>query len=130
DPSQPEVSTDEITAFRRASPESIRIQVATEDPVWLHLAECDDGNWRLLIDGEPRPLYRGNLAFMAIALPDPGQHTIELSYRPTSFLLGIAISLFATAIAVGLFTRAFQTPLGPASARSVTLSDHVHEDED
>lgn len=44
------------------------------------------------MDGAPVALLRANHAFQAVSLP-AGRHTVELSYRPASVLVGAAVSL-------------------------------------
>jgi hypothetical protein len=53
--------------------------------------------WRVRVDGEPARLVRADYLFRGVPLP-PGRHSIELSYRPASFVIGAAGSLVALGV--------------------------------
>ncbi len=57
--------------------------------------------WRAYLDGVEIPIYRTNYLFRGVVVP-AGQHSLVYAYRPTSVLIGAAISLLAVAIAAGL----------------------------
>ena len=57
----------------------------------LVLARTWDPGWTATIDGGPVPLLRAHLALLALVLP-PGEHRIELAYRPASFRYGLGLS--------------------------------------
>jgi hypothetical protein len=58
-----------------------------------------DGHWRLLVDGKPRPTLTANGPFAAAWLP-PGEHRIDLLYRPRVFVLGCFLAALAGVAAV------------------------------
>lgn len=53
-----------------------------------------DGHWRLLVDGEPRPTLTANGLFAAAWVP-AGEHRIDLLYRPRVFVLGCFLAALA-----------------------------------
>ena len=57
--------------------------------------------WRAYVDGVETPIYRANYLFRGVVVPQ-GQHTLVFAYRPTSVLVGAAISLVALVLAAGL----------------------------
>jgi hypothetical protein len=57
-----------------------------------------DGGWRVLIDGEPRPLLLANGPLVAAWLP-AGDHRVELLYRPGRLVAGLALAGLALAAA-------------------------------
>jgi hypothetical protein len=79
-------------------PDRVSIEVALSAPGYLVLVDAYDPGWRVLVDGRPDHVLRANVAFRAVALPQ-GAHHVEFRYRPTSVLIGLAISL-ATSISV------------------------------
>ncbi len=58
--------------------------------------------WKAFIDGVETKIYRTNHAFRGIVVPE-GQHKVELSYRPESFVISKYLSLiFSSVIMLGL----------------------------
>ena len=82
-------------------PDRVSIDVALSAPGYLVLVDAHDPGWRVFVDGRRDRLLRANIAFRAVALPQ-GSHRVEFHYRPTSVLIGLAVSL-ATAIAMLAF---------------------------
>lgn len=66
---------------------------------YVVLSDAYDPGWRVRIDGRPAELLRANVGFRAVAAP-AGHHRIEQVYRPSSVLLGSAITLIAGGLAV------------------------------
>ena len=60
----------------------------------LLLSELYYPGWKAYVDGTSVPILRADYLLRAIPL-GPGQHSIEVVYRPISFLVGSVISLFA-----------------------------------
>jgi uncharacterized membrane protein YfhO len=57
--------------------------------------------WRAYVDGVETPIYPTNYLFRGVVVP-AGQHTVVFAYRPTSVLVGAAISVSTLAIVVAL----------------------------
>lgn len=51
-----------------------------------------ESGWRVTVDGKSSDYFAGAGAFICIELPE-GAHTVELSYTPTGFYRGIALSV-------------------------------------
>jgi hypothetical protein len=81
------------------TPNRVTIRAALDAPGYLVLADTWYPGWRATVDGEPAELLRANYAFRAVRL-EAGEHTVEMVYRPTSVLVGGALSLAATAVIV------------------------------
>jgi len=58
---------------------------------YVVLVDGYDPGWRAWVDGRRVPLLRANVAFRAVAVP-AGRHTVEMAYRPTAALAGLAVS--------------------------------------
>jgi uncharacterized membrane protein YfhO len=71
------------------------------------VSQADIPGWRARIDGSPAPIYRAYGMVQGIIVP-PGQHEVELEYRPQSFVLGGFVSLGALLVLVGLCTLALR----------------------
>lgn len=58
--------------------------------------------WHAWVDGKPAPILRAYGLFMAVAV-DKGNHQVEFRYEPTTFRLGLFITLITLALfSVGL----------------------------
>jgi hypothetical protein len=79
-------------------PSEIRARTALTEPRLLASSLLQDGNWRLLMDGQPREIIAANGPFVAAWL-EPGERKLELVYRPRSFVVGCLLSAFALAMA-------------------------------
>ena len=75
------------------------LHAVANSPGFVVLLEGYDLGWRARLDGRDVPLLRANLAFRAVALP-PGEHHIELVYRPRGLLVGLAVSALGLTLAV------------------------------
>lgn len=62
--------------------------------------------WRATVDGKPQPVLAADAAFQGVRLP-PGDHVVELEYRPRGLAAGIAA---AAAGVLGLVICAFRLP--------------------
>jgi uncharacterized membrane protein YfhO len=65
-----------------------------------------DAGWSALLDGQPTPLLRVNLAMRGIFLL-PGSHRIVLSYEPPGWRIGIALSALSLLLLVALLLAAW-----------------------
>ena len=73
-------------------------------PGYVVLADAFDPGWRGTLDGGPAAILRANLAFRAVRAP-AGRHRIEMVYRPSSLLYGLALSATALVVALALLAR-------------------------
>jgi hypothetical protein len=80
-------------------PNRVTIRAALDSPGYLVLADTWYPGWQAAVDGEPAEILRANYAFRAVRL-EAGEHTVEMVYRPTSVLVGGALSLAALAVVV------------------------------
>ncbi len=78
--------------FTVYEPNTLAVVVQTPAPAYLVLAEAFYPGWEATIDGAPVPIVRANTAFRAVYLPEPGEHTVLLRFRPPSVIAGLAAS--------------------------------------
>jgi hypothetical protein len=69
-------------------PDRPRLEVSTEAPGLLVIADTWLPGWSALVDGQPAPIYRGNHSQRVIPLEQSGRHTIILRYSPPGLALG------------------------------------------
>ena len=79
-------------SFRRPAPDSIEVEVRTEAPGLLVVAETWMPGWSALLDGRPASIHRANRAQMVVVLPKAGRHRIILRYEPPGLVAGALIS--------------------------------------
>ena len=75
-------------------PDRPMLEVFTEAPGLLVMADTWLPGWSAQVDGRPAPIFRGNHAQRVIPLEQSGRHTIILRYSPP----GLALGGFSTAI--------------------------------
>ena len=85
----------------RYTPERASINVATDQPGYLVLADSWYPGWEATIDGKPVPIYRANTLFRAVPI-DPGDHVVVFEYHPASFTLGGMISILSGLLVGGI----------------------------
>lgn len=99
-----------------ARADRLRLVSETNSPGWVVVLDTFDAGWEARVDGRGVPVQRANLVFRAVAVT-AGRHEIELSYRPTSALVGLGLT--ATAIFVGL-AALFATKRRPATTSALS----------
>lgn len=72
----------------------MRIRVQAPEAGWLVIADTAYPGWQAAIDGAPAEILPADGAFRAVAVP-PGEHQVELAYRPALFRAGALLSLLA-----------------------------------
>jgi len=93
----------EITTLDSA-PDRVTYRVRTGGPAYLVVATTWYPGWEATLDGEPVPLYRANLAFQAVAVPEGGGD-ITLRYTLNHSSLGIGLTgagLLTAILLIGL----------------------------
>jgi hypothetical protein len=88
-------------SFSSYTPNQITLSTSTGETRFLVLSEMYFPGWRAYVDGVETPIYPTNYLFRGVVVP-AGQHTLVFAYRPTSVLIGAAISLIALAFVVAL----------------------------
>jgi hypothetical protein len=97
-------------------PDRVRVEVDAQRRGYLVLADAWDPGWATTLDGRPVPLLRGNVAFRAVAVP-PGQHVVEMAYRPPAVARGASVSLASglLALVAGAYARRRRASRPPRS---------------
>ena len=72
----------------------VRLAVAAPSRAFLVTSETNYPGWRASIDGRPALLVMTNGAFRGLAVP-PGQHVVEMWFRPVILWWGLALTLAA-----------------------------------
>lgn len=83
---------DESIDIAAYSPNEIHLNVEAASEGYLVLGEVYYPGWRAYFDGRKVPILRANYAFRAMRL-EPGHHQVRLAFEPTSWKVGLGISV-------------------------------------
>lgn len=84
------------------SSNKVIIQTHSKSPSLLILTDVYYPGWKAHVDGQESKIYQADGLVRTIFVPD-GNHTIEFSYEPQSFMIGGIISIITAVIIVGIF---------------------------
>jgi hypothetical protein len=83
------------------TPNRVAFEFETSAPGYLVLSDTWYPGWTATLDGRAVGVRRANIAFRAVALPEPGKHRVVFRYYPVGLNEGLALSL-GTAVLLGL----------------------------
>jgi hypothetical protein len=93
--------TASLTSFE---PNRMRLRTEIRRPSFLVLSEVYYPGWEATVDGEPAPLLKADYILRAVPLM-PGEHSVELRFRPRALFWGLVISALGLAGIACLFAR-------------------------
>jgi hypothetical protein len=99
-PPPPAVGSGGESRILESQPDRVLIEAQLVGEGYLVLLDTYDPGWRVMVDGAPAPLLRGDVVFRAVRL-GPGIHRIEQLYRPRSVLIGLFSSAVASVVGLG-----------------------------
>ncbi len=95
------------TSIQLYSPNKIILQSELTEPGVLVLSELYFPGWRALDNGKEVPLFRINYVMRGVIL-SPGNHRIEIFFKPTYFTLICGISIISLIISLILAVYVFK----------------------
>ena len=98
------VGADQVSILRD-EPERVDIQVSTDRPGFLVLADSFYPGWKAWIDGRQVAVLRADFAVRAVML-EAGEHVVSFAYEPDSFKMGLLISLVGLSSSIGMLLLA------------------------
>ncbi|MDE3077217.1 MAG: YfhO family protein, partial [Chloroflexota bacterium] len=84
-------STDDSVEPLSSSPEHAIFRTSSPRDGFLIRTQSYFPGWEAAIDGKPAELLAGDYLFQAVHVP-AGEHQVEFTYRPASFIIGAGIS--------------------------------------
>jgi hypothetical protein len=90
-------------------PDSITLSVHATSAALLFLSEVDYPGWKAYVNGEARPIRRGNYLFRVIEVPEDTSQ-VRFAFEPLSIKVGIGVTLFTVLLlllwsAVGFWVK-------------------------
>ncbi len=85
-------------------PNRIVAEYDADRDCFLYLSDTYYPGWRAYVDGRETPIYRANLAFRAIEVPE-GRHRVVFTYVPYSFYTGLLLTLTGIGLSLILLKR-------------------------
>ncbi|MDR3641706.1 MAG: DUF6044 family protein [Humidesulfovibrio sp.] len=112
-------------ALRTYSPDRLVYDCDVSGPSCLVVANNFDPGWRATVDGASVKVFRADNAFQSVFLPGPGNHRVELTFRPPLLPVSDAAALVGLLLICSLvllgrggkLTAPAQSPIAPAMAR-------------
>ncbi len=94
------LAPEETAVFVGRTANSITFQTTAVQDRFLVISETYYPGWYATIDGEPTEIFKTNVALRGVIVP-PGTHTVHMEFRPTSFYMGVGLSLFTAFVSLG-----------------------------
>ncbi len=82
--------------------EFVAVETDLQQDGYLVLTDAYYPGWTATIDGQPAEIERADLMFRAVKVP-AGQHRVEMRYQPSSFSIGLAISIGTAVILMAVW---------------------------
>ena len=93
------MSTLELTSFSSTLVEG---EILCNRDGLLYTSIPQDGNWQVFVDGQPAETTCVGDVMLSVPMTK-GYHTVTFRYHNNAFLIGLAITLFSTAVLFGLY---------------------------
>lgn len=78
--------------YESADPDVVTVDVETDAPGLLVVADAWMPGWTATLDGRPAAIRRGDGAHRVVALRSPGRHHVTMRYDPPGYRLGLTIT--------------------------------------
>jgi|GEM_PF-1660535 len=91
----------EKTVIAAYSPDVIQIDAQCTEKSLLVISDVYHSGWKAFVDDQPAHIYRTNYAVRGVAL-GKGTHRVELRFQPDSLRIGLAVTLFSSALFIML----------------------------
>lgn len=93
-------STPEPVVFLRDDPEEVALKFSATSAGWLVLRDNDFPGWTAELDGRAVEIRPADVAFRAVWVETPGEHTVIFRYRSVMFQAGFACTVCAALVCV------------------------------
>jgi hypothetical protein len=100
--------------------------VTTDRPAYFFLSDVYHPDWQATVDGRPATIEVANYAFRAIYL-EPGEHLVEMRFRPSGWAAGVAATLAALAFLAALAIIMIRSSGAPRRDGGTAAPDSLEE---
>ena len=100
-----ENSSSTITSY---SANDVKISVHSKGSALLLLTDTYYPGWKAYVDGKESDIYRADGLVRAVFVP-AGNHIVEFSYMPKSFVIGVIISIVTASLLGGFWVYSKRT---------------------
>ncbi len=101
DPSLPPLAGTGTVTVTTYTSNSIEATTNTQGTTMMVIATTYYPGWKAYVDGQPASLSRVNWTMNGVGVPQ-GKHTVKLLYEPTSFRIGLFISILSAFLFTGM----------------------------
>jgi hypothetical protein len=98
---QPTDPSSDSVKVARVDTDRIEFQVTTTAPGLMVASEIAYPAWHATLDGQPVPILTADGTLRAVGVP-PGTHVIEMTYQSPMLVLGLALTVSATAALIAV----------------------------
>lgn len=106
--------------YQSEHPDQVEIQIKTEAPGYLVIADTWMPGWLATLDGREVPVLRGNRAQRVVVIPYSGNHHVILRYEPPGLMAGMTISALAWLLWAGAILLRRVRHCGPSASRKLS----------
>jgi len=85
--------------------QKVSFEYSSAGPAYIVLSNLYYPGWKLKIDGKETPIERVNYAFQGLRLPTAENANVEVIYDPSSFKMGLTLTLIGLIISGFLFFK-------------------------
>ncbi|MBV9168813.1 MAG: YfhO family protein, partial [Chloroflexi bacterium] len=87
------------------SANEVRMHVSASRNALLVLSDTYYPGWSASVDGQPQPVFRGNVLFRVVAIP-AGEHEVDMRFEPASVKIGLVVSAAAVLLTLAALVLA------------------------
>jgi len=89
-------------SIQSLEPERVSLEVNCPGTCFVVMTDTNYPGWTARIDGEETRIYKTDVAFRGVYIPEEGTHTVEFDFMPYSFWIGAVTSVLALMALLGL----------------------------
>jgi hypothetical protein len=86
-------------------PDDVTVLTATSGPEVLLLADTLHPGWTATLNDRPTRTFSADGFLRAVAIPTPGENKVRFTYKPTTFFLGLYVTLMTISVILALSVR-------------------------
>ncbi len=89
-------------SIQSLEPERVSLEASCPGACFVVMTDTNYPGWKAKVDGEETKIYKTDVAFRGVYIPEEGTHTVEFDFVPYSFWIGAVTSVLALMALLGL----------------------------